>query len=231
MSTFLQLCQDVARRSGTVSDTGGARPTTVVGQTGRLGKIVSWVQDAWTEIQNSENAWQWMQQEWSGNLIASTSTYTAASFNITDLAEWVVGDKAIWLYDTDVGLSDENHLDQISHHVWTAYYGRGSQTNNRPIAYAVTPANELAFGPIPDDGYAVRGWYRQTVQTLSDNADTPNCPARHHNVILYRTLMLLHEHDENYNGMAIAERNFGTAMSALRRDQLPPPEIEANPIA
>lgn len=44
---YLTLCQKVARESGVVA---GVQPATVTSQTGRLLKIVSWVNDAWTWV-------------------------------------------------------------------------------------------------------------------------------------------------------------------------------------
>ena len=54
---FLALCQKVVRDSGTIS---GDRPVTVTNQTGRLGKIIHFVLEAWQEIQNDRPDCQWM---------------------------------------------------------------------------------------------------------------------------------------------------------------------------
>ena len=228
MSTYLELCQKVARKSGTLS---GTVPTTIFGQTGRLAKIVDWVDDAWQEIQNDEDTWLWMRKEWSGSLILSTARYTPASFSITNHAKWLTHPGALWLYDTDVGLSDEYMLRFITWDAWRQMYGRGAQTDDKPVDYTVSPAGELCFGPIPDKTYAVRGDYQQTVQALEANDDTPLMPARFHRAIQYKALTYLFDHDEAWNQYATTEKNLRGIMRDLRRDQLPQITIESDPIA
>ena len=49
MATFLQLCQKLARESGSVSG-GAMQPTSVLNQSGRLAKVVAWLSDGWVEL-------------------------------------------------------------------------------------------------------------------------------------------------------------------------------------
>lgn len=212
----------MSRESGTVS---GTLPTTVASQTGRLGKIVYWVQQAWLDIQNSRSAWRWMEGEWSGSLTASTARYTSSSFSLSRFSEWIVdtkpGDQVTSIYLTATGVSDENGLDTISFRDWRRLYDRGSQTNNRPFEYAVSPANELCFGPIPNATYTAQGLYRKGPQSLSADADTPELPTRFHDLIAWKALILLAEHDEGEIALATALRKHREMMSDLERDQLP----------
>ncbi|KKK65505.1 hypothetical protein LCGC14_2973440, partial [marine sediment metagenome] len=90
MSTYLQLSQDVARESGTVS---GTNPTAVASQTGRLLKIVEWVAQAWVEIQNLHADWRWMQKTFSGDTASGNGQYTPASWTILDLRDWLRDDR------------------------------------------------------------------------------------------------------------------------------------------
>jgi hypothetical protein len=58
---FLQLCQRAAVECGVAS--GSAIKTvlpTTVGATGALGRIVNWVNDAWTDVQMDNDEWEWM---------------------------------------------------------------------------------------------------------------------------------------------------------------------------
>lgn len=218
MATFLQLCQSVARDSGTVS---GVQPTSVTGQTGRLAKIVLFTATAWTDIQNSRSAWAWMRAEFEGGAAGGVGEYTAAAWSLDDWAEWVVSPGSITLYDPAVGVADEGEIDIIG---WDAYrrrYGRGAQTIGRPIACAVKPNGALLLGPIPGAAYTVRGEYRTAPQLLTANTDTPNLPKRFHDIIKWRALLLLAEFDEAPTAMATAATNYRRMLGDLERDQLP----------
>lgn len=219
MATFLQLCQQTARDSGTVS---GVQPTTVVSQTGWLGTIVAAVSNAWVDIQNDRNAWAWMRKEFTGGLLADTAEYTPASFGLTDHAEWIDDEGCVTIYLTATGVSDENALSRIDWADWRKRYDRGSQTSARPAHYAVRPRDgALCFGPTPDAAYTVRGEYRSTPQVLAVNADIPEMPERFHDAIKYRALMLLGQHDEAPAAVNYPANEFRRVMGDLMRDQLP----------
>jgi hypothetical protein len=129
-------------------------------------------------------------------------------------------------------VSDEAPLYQVDYWTWRRTYGRGSQTASRPSVYAVSPSNELCFGPIPDTGYTVSGgYYRSTAQVLSDNADEPLCPARFHDVIAWRALVKLGGYDEAEWPVARAQREYQSMLRDLERDQLPAMTERAGPLA
>lgn len=219
MSTYLELCQKAARESGAIP----SGPTTVTGQTGRLQKVVGWVADAWIEIQNKHNAWQWLRAEFSGSITASTARYTGVSFSLTRFSRWIVGlDRdALTLYDTALGVADEGALSYIEWEDWRRRYGRGAQTENRPTDYAISPASELCFGPVPNGAYTVRGEYMKSPQTLSADGDTPECPAEFHDVIVWLACRRLQDHDEGMMMSALAMRNADEYLASLERNKLP----------
>lgn len=224
MTTFLQLCQNVARESGTLES---SALSTVVGATGRLEKVVFWTREAWTRIQNDRDAWLFHRKEFSVDLIAGTARYRPeGSFQITDLAKWITardedGDWPVSLYDQDIGVSDEGQIAFIPWHTWRKAFDRGAQTNNRPTYYSVSPTNELVFGAIPDKAYKARGEYQRTAQELTLDTDIPLCPPRFHSIIQYRALMFLHEHDEAQFNLGGAAGNFVDILNDMERDQLP----------
>jgi len=228
MSIFLELCQDVARESRTVS---GTCPVVVTNQSGRLLNIVNWTIKAWEDIQQSRNAWLWMRKEFTGMTSSGTARYTDASWNITDFARWITDPEAITLYDQSTGVSDEGTLRDITWAEWRRRYGRGVQTNNKPSEYAVSPQMEFCLGGIPDGVYVVNGEYYKTAQKLTDNADIPELPIRFHQVIVHRALMYLTESDENGVGYAAAKDHFTSMMRELERDQLPQISLGGGPLA
>ena len=232
MSTFLELCQDVSRESGTVS---GVKPTTVAGQTGRLLKIVNWTAEAWRRIQNSRESWRFMRKKFDGqSTVISQSTYTAANWGLTDFRNWVTDRKnyrPFTIYIPATGVSDEGPLREISYEDWITAYGRGTQTNNRPSVYALTPANEIALGAIPDIVYTVGGEYFRDTQVLAANDDVPICPVRFHQVIVWKAMMLLQEDGEDVLSIGVAQQGYRELMGHLEIDQLPQIGIGSEPIA
>lgn len=229
--TYLELCQKVARESGTIT---GTAPTTVVGQTGRLLKIVAFTNDAWQIVQNHRAQWRWMQGEFSGATSIGASRYTAAGWAITDFAEWVMDTPdylPVTMYATATGVEDEGTLRAITYDLWASLYNRGTQTNNRPTRYAISPANEFCLGAIPDAAYTVRGRYRKTNQVLTANADTPNLPARFHDLIVYQALRLLGGHDVAPDELSDAMAKTVPLMQQLERDQLPMMQLTGRPLA
>lgn len=225
MSSFLELCQMVARESGTVS---GALPSTVDSQTGRLLKIVHWTTSAWTQIQNRRNAWRWMRGEFgSPDAVTSAGTprYTSASWSLTRWAEWITERDTVTIYLQSTGVSDEGPISFMPWSMYRRTYERGTQTANRPVHYSISPAGEFCLGPRPDATYVVRGEYRKSPQTLAQNGDIPEMPARFHELIAWYGLLLLAEHDEGNLHIAVAIRRYRDLMDELERDQLPRPEI------
>lgn len=222
-----------ARESGTVS---GTLPAAVTGQTGRLEKIVYWTAEAWRLIQLLHDDWRWMRKEFEGTVTQGAARYTAGSFSITDFAGWVTDFDAyqpLSIYKTSTGVADEGPIRLIDWEAWRTAFGRGSQTQNRPDRYAISPADELCLGPVPDAAYTVRGEYRATAQNLAANADVPLLPERFHEIIAWRAVMLLDEHDEAIEAIRLgrARNAFGTMLTALRRTQLPTPRLGGRPLA
>jgi hypothetical protein len=230
MATFLHLCQQAARDSGTVS---GIQPSTVVGQTGWLGVIVAKVAEAWVDIQNSRGDWLWMQGEFPGDaptagqfdLLVGVAAYTPASFNLSDVAAWRT--EGMSLYPTSGGRADEQRLIPLDWGSWRRLYDFGAQTASRPLHVAVRPRdNALCFGPAPAVAYSLRGEYRKVPQMLAVNGDIPAMPDRFHDIIVKRALVLIGQHDEAPAAVNYSLGEYRKRMGDLERDQLPTPYVD-----
>lgn len=232
MSTFLEICQDVARESGTIS--GNGLPTTVASQTGRLLKVVEYTKQAWVDIQNMQDTWRWMRSTFSGDTTAGAACYTANSFNITRFGRWVTDRDdylPISLYLKATGVTDEGPIEEITYEQWRHRYGRGSHDNNRPTVYAISPANEICLGATPDDTYTINGEYIKSAQVLSADSDEPELPSRFHDIIKWRALDMLNRHDEAPRQVQYAGDLFSSVYYDLARDQLPGTRISGGPLA
>jgi hypothetical protein len=225
MATFLELVKDLARQDGSISVTS---ITSVEAQTGRIEKMVNWVQKAYNNIQNSRRDWGWLIDEFEVSLIPGTAIYTPLSFNLTRFSNWVRDDwdgyKPMSLRDPLIGLADEGELDEIDYRVWRERYGRGDQSSvywNRPTEWAVTPKNELAFGSVPDTAFTIRGQYQKGPQLLVANSDIPEMPARFHDLIVWEAHRMLLIHDGAYQESQFPTQEMATLRHQLEMDQLP----------
>ncbi len=220
MSTFLELCEKVARESGG----SGRAPPAVTGQTGRQLQIVEWVKTAWTLIQNLQSNWSFLRAEGDGVLIPGAQSYTGESFSLDRFGEFM-GDygsyRPVTIYDSTVGRQDENALRLISYETWKRRWDMGVHDQSRPTEYTVGPDQELKFGSSPDKAYALRLEYRKAPQVLANNADEPDMPARFHDVIVWRAIMLMADHDEAPNAMVMASGKYLELKTSMERDLLP----------
>ena len=228
MSTFLELAQKVAEKSGTVTD---GQPTTVEDLTGRLKKVVDMTAEAWRDIQRSRNEWLWMRMDFSGNTSSGIAEYAPASFAVSDLARWVSGNNAIYLSDTSIGFEDEGPLRMIDWDVFVRRYKRGTHDNSRPTEYAIAPNRRINFGPTPDKDYTIRGEYYKTIQTLAVSADIPEMPEDFHDLIVWRALILLTGHDEAVWHHSDVGVEFLIGLSRLEQDQLPEVRLSYSALA
>jgi hypothetical protein len=228
MGTFLTITQDAERESATVD----TLLTSVTSQTGRHLKFVEWVKRAWLDIQRSRADWLWMRGEFEDvALSVGTGRYTATVLGLTRWARWIVGKDTYYIYDPDIGNSDEGALLWMPWNEFRRTYERGSQTNNKPAHFSISPAGEFCVGPAPDKAYPLSGEYRKSPQTLSANGDEPECPERFHTAISDRANILMSQHDEAEMHIQTNKERYGATMGEMRRDQLPQIVNGAAPLA
>jgi hypothetical protein len=186
--------------------------------------VIGWTRDAWIDIQLERNDWRWMRKRFDQPLIAVTPEYTATTLGLLGVGEWL-GDRndfrTFSLYDPAIGKSDEQSLQQISYDLWVERYARGSHDNQRPVCWAVTPSNGLAFGPTPDKVYRVAGEYRSAPQELTADGDIPEMPAAYHRVIIVEAIRLMARSDEAFNALTAYGAQYDRLRNALVREQTP----------
>lgn len=234
MSSYLELVQKAARESGVFPTV----PTAVAGQSGKNLRIVNHVADAWTWVQRRHRSWRWMRAEFSGSISSGDNNYSASDFGISSrFGRWITDDlvdgylpMSIYLA-SDSTAADEGALRQVSWEVWRTRWGRGTHDNAKPTEYAIGPDNAFRPGATPDDTYTVNGEYQKSAQTLSADADEPECPADFHDVITWKALLLYAEYDEAPMHIARAIRNYEIMMDELERDQLAELRIAGTPLA
>ena len=231
---YLQICQRLAFESGTVQSK--TLPASVTGQTAlRLLHVIDDAATAYNDIQNLHSNWRWLEGEFTGTLSASTARYTASgSFSLTRFAEWIHDSprkRIMSIYKVSLGVSDEGVLTFMPWDLWRETYDRGTQTDDRPTHWTISPANEFCVGPAPDVAYTLKGLYRKGPQTLAADSDEPEMPSRFHNMIWRKGLMLMHARDESFFQLGNNENLFLQDLEELQRDQLPRVGIKFSPVA
>ena len=211
---YLQLVSRLRQEAG-VSGTG---PSTVIGQTGEMQRLVDWVNWAYIDIQNADLEWRYLVGSFTLTLTPGQAAYTPAEAGIsTRFARWLP--KSIRLRLTGPG--DERLLEPVSYDEYRSIYLTGPQPQSRPVAVSVTPDQKLAFGYLPNLAYTVYGEYIKTPQELTADADEPEMPTQFHSAIVYRALMLYARYESAGEIYQDAYDNYRRIMSQLRNDQGP----------
>ena len=222
MSTYLQLCQRLRSESGT-SGTNTSVPTSISGAAGEWGRLCDWVSQAWSEIQEEHENWEWMRKNVTFNTVAQQSEYTPTGTEIalTDFGSW--RKNSFRAYLTSAGVGSEQRLGYKGYEAFRDYYMLSSRriTYARPTEITVAPNKSLMLGLAPDADYTVSGEYFKTPQILSADADTPEMPARFHMLIVYRAMMSYGAYNAANEVYQRGEAEYKKMLNKLRMDQLP----------
>jgi hypothetical protein len=185
VSTYLQLAVDLRRECGIA----GTGPTGVTNQTGELARVVEWVAQSYTEIQNSKPNWRWLRSEFTLPTVASDDDYiysdctdTIDTATITRFRRWYPHEFRIYL--TSAGVGTERWL---NYQAWDAFrrsYKIATQNAGSPSVVTIDPRNHIRLGPKPDAIYTVTGDYQKSAQILAADADVPEMPEDYHMLIV-----------------------------------------------
>lgn len=219
MATLLSLVNDVERESGAVAST--QYLATVVGAVGIQAKIVSWVIQAWQDIQRQRPDWIFMRKTFTSALVIGQARYAASDFSITDFGSWMPEADRLSPYkihDSTIGLTDQTRVPILPYREWQRRYDISTTDNTRPAAMSVDWARQLCFGPAPDAAYVIKGEYRRAVETLAADADEPDMPEDHHRAIAWLALSYFASSDEAVVQAQEAIAQFRRINSAMVRE-------------
>lgn len=196
---FLALAQRACIECGVASGQAIATALpTVIGATGSLGRVVGWIQDAWTDIQMDHDDWDWMR---SSNLlgagvsfqtVAGVASYPlglgAGTVGVTVDAFGKWDRETLRNFPTEAGFQGEMYLDEIPFDTWRDSYMLGAMrtVQTRPVAFAVGPDQSINLGPPPNGLYTITGDYFVAPSEMTLDTDIPvGLPTRFHMLIVY----------------------------------------------
>jgi len=208
---FLTLCQTLRSEAGI----SGSGPATTVGQTGELGRIVSWILQAEQEIYDKRNDWGFLRDTFAFSANIGTSTYSRQV--VSGLAEWKRD--SFRIYSQAIGVIDETWLRWVPWELFrdTRLKGAVRLQTGRPIEFTIDPKKNVVLWPIPSDRYIVDGEFYSTAVTMINDYDVPDF-GRFHMVIVYNALMRYAAWVNDPAVFANAQRNYGIQMSKLERE-------------
>lgn len=183
--TFLQLCQRLAQETGVSSNSLTPLPTTTVGQTGELRRIVDWVARAWLDIQGGR-LWNWMWEQASLTMLATTSSLPGT------IPEGRYEKDSLYLPSPNgLGLFPDflpwDEFRQVYPFVQAgAGFGAWSVAPDGSIRVDVAPA--------ADQPFVVERYRLPTILAADD--DVPEMPADLHMLIVYTALVRYADFDE-----------------------------------
>lgn len=194
---LLQLTQRTMQECG-VSGT----ITTTAALPANQQRILTWVQQGWTELQTKHDDWGWLRSSAlvgagaSFTTVAGTPYYSlgtgAGTVGIpsTSFARW--DEDSFRCYLTSVGFTNETRLDPVSYDDWREGYMYGAQRSvqTRPVAVAIGPNRQVCLGPPPNALYTITGDFFMAPSQMAADTDTPTgLPDRFHMAIVYKAMM------------------------------------------
>jgi len=209
MSTYLVLCQDMARDIGIP----GTGPSTTTPTIEEEKDVTRYIKDADLDIQRMWFNWDFLWSEHSFTTTSGTSALTSPS----DLAQWntnsVVYDPtgANWQPLTYVG--------------WKEYrddYKYGTVATGIPEHFSVKPNNVIDVYPTPNTtGATITSEYWVTPTELSGDSDETVIPSRFQRIIICRAKVYYAEQNDAPEVLSGALAEFTDLLDKLEADQLP----------
>jgi hypothetical protein len=205
-------------------------PVTVVGQVGDHARSVSWVADAYTELQN-RHPWRWLQGEFTITTTAGVSEYSYTQATDVDSAtpisrfsDWHIDDpyNPPKVYLSSAGAGTEYWLTYIPWEQYRTIYGIGNFSDSSPSHITVDPGNKIHIGPGPNDAYVITGEYNKSPQILTADTDTPEMPSAYHMIIVYMAMEDAGFFDVAEEVIARGQKKGRKLLRQLEANQLPP---------
>jgi hypothetical protein len=180
------------------------------------------VQQAYVELQERHEDWDWMLADFSFNTTSQQQLYTPVQAGVSDLGVWDVA--SFRAYTTGANFADEQVLIPVAYPMFRNQYMYGNMrfTYARPVTFAVEPGTKnLLLGPVPNStGYTVLGKYHRAAAGLTSDTDVPVLPPRFHMLIVYGAMMKYGFFESAPEVIQRAQLEYSRMLAALEIDQL-----------
>lgn len=217
MSTYLQLCQKFVRELG-IAGGGANNPTAVVGQTGELLNVVTWIAAAEHQINNQTMNWKYLWAEYSEAL--SVGDQDPPSPSSPRARVWVKD--AFFL---DKGGVNQRKLEWES---WD-YFRQSTTVPAQPQVIGQKPNGALRLDAPMTLALTLTGEYYKAPTKLAANNDVPAMPAEFHRIILCRAAVIYGGREDAPEIVNHYEPEYIELLDKLEMDQKPERAQEGDP--
>jgi hypothetical protein len=224
MSTYLELCQDFREYDTSYAGSSGT-PTTVVGQTGSLGRVVQWIADACEEIDNLHMDWNylWGEKEWTLTTGASGRVYSLGDLSLSNSVAYWKRDGMVYNPDADTYW----RMTFVPWREWRQSYRLGTKLSEEPTLWTVRPDKGIEFNCNPSTATTVRAEYGAVRTRLVNNGDNPNLPEHFQRLIRLRAQIMYAEYEAASEVLAIATAEYNDLLRRAEAELLPEQEHRA----
>lgn len=217
---FVQLVENLRVECGV----SGTPIASVQSLSGELGRLKTWIADAWNEIQVSREEWKFLRAKFSFSTQANKQQYTLADMGVTNLDIWK--QNSFWIYDPDLGLSDQMIFNPLRWDDFREIYVRGQQSPMRPQWFAIDADESIWLGPTPEKAYVISGEYWTVPTQLMLDADTPSMPKQYHKLVVYEAMKKFAGYDAATEVYQRAVNEGAHIRTMLEIRELPPVTID-----
>jgi hypothetical protein len=217
---FLQLVQRLRQEVGA----GGTGPANVENQIGESARLVSWIRQAWIDIQSLHKNWRFMHQPVRFTTVAGKQSYNNFEMKLASNANLRL-DAFRWYPASDADdRSGEMFLPYMTYEDFYDMYLFGPMVaqQRQPDVFTVTPTKDLMLGPTPDAVYTIRGEAFAMPSEMTANEDRPNLPSEFHMAIVYRAMMFYGSYEAAPEIYSAGALEFNRMLNRMMADQLPP---------
>lgn len=221
--TYLELVKRLVQELGTelpakvtsVADT----PATAYGTTTQhINDCVTWIKQAWIELQEDQQDWSFMLATADFDLVEGQAKYDITLQ--TGLSDYdgirpymaPIDRRYIWLFDGSTQPGSRSKCYYVKPEQWFGQVGLTPSAEGSPSWYTFDSTGCILFYPLPsNDSMKAEFRYQRAVEELADDTDTPTgLPPKFHMDIVYRAM-------EYYSGYDEAQAQWKRAMTRRRK--------------
>lgn len=226
--TRLELARRIARECRMTASANV--PATTINQTGNLLDAVTWLDDAWLELQAEQMPWRWMIKNFTLTTVIGIDTYeysdcidVPTSGAITRFDSWKFVDpmSIVTSYLQSAGVNTQGYVYYLPWETFRLTYLVGTIQSGQPAHITIDPQNRIQIGPIPNEVYVLGGEYKRSPQIMTLDEDVPEMPAQFHNLLIYDAMRKYAGAESAAEIMLRANTEGARVRSQLNMNQLP----------
>lgn len=160
----------------------GIGPTSLANAQGVEQVLVRHVRDAYIDIQNTREEWDWLQRESTFSTTASKDTYTLSDIFAASSDTFkkfkndsfiIESDKKKYLRFNDIDNLESKYLN--------------STDEAEPTEFTINPPDHsVVLKKTPDASYMISFKYWRSPEELTEDSQVPTLPQQFHNLIVYK---------------------------------------------